>query len=78
MRASKESADMAKQRMSFIERKFIDAQKSVVLPHNVEVAFEEVRQFLNAAKRKLPTEAAYDRDTKRRSKTLRPIQKARA
>lgn len=60
MRASKEQADKAKQRLTFIQEK---------VKHNnrqVRIAFEEVEEFINSAKRRLPTEAAIERDRNRK------------
>lgn len=67
MRASKESAECARQRFAgIVEILELQYDKGGRLPPVVESAVNEVAEFLNVAKRKLPTEAAYERDRKRK------------
>jgi hypothetical protein len=59
MRASKESAEAAR----------LNLQRLVAgcdLTAEQEKAYAQIATFINAAKRKLPTEAAYIKDAKRR------------
>ena len=58
MRASKEEADRA--------RHHLTAMHSAEGNEAKRKRIEAVLSFVNAAKRKLPTEAAYHRDAKRR------------
>ena len=64
MRASKENADKARENFSMIVEELTDARLS--LSSREKKAIEQVREFLNAAKRKLPTEAAFNRDARRK------------
>jgi len=61
MRASKETADAARNDLDLIEERF---EGRIYGP--VADAFRHVREFLNAARRKLPTDAAYERDRRRK------------
>jgi len=60
MRASKESTELVRTRVDYLERKMGDNAT-----RQTAIAFEEIRQFLNSAHRKLPTEAAYEKDRRR-------------
>ena len=64
MRASKEAIAMARQRLGFIEEKV--SKSDLADNRNVAKAFEEIREVLNRAECKLPTEAAFRKDAQRR------------
>lgn len=59
MRASKEQADVARSKVIALRAQW----PSLAEP---PVEFDEVLAFINAAHRKLPTEAAFKRDSKRK------------
>ncbi len=77
MRASKEMAEKARQDLAFVseqcEKLSMDYGKQggsrVNASDNrkLSAALESIGEFLNVAQRKLPTEAAFDRDAVRRS-----------
>ena len=66
MRASKEQAEMARQNFAYLAEE-LGAYFDPV-PKRLVSRIVQVGEFLNTAKRRLPTEASYDRDQKRRTK----------
>lgn len=71
MRASKEAAEQARQELAELAEAFDMIEAGQI--ETVERSLPRLRQlsnsvgeFLNVAKRRLPTEAAYDRDRQRR------------
>ncbi len=69
MRASKEEAERARQNFAWLSSELAGAfpEDSKIAKRIVELS-TQVAMFLNLAKRKLPTEAAYQKDCKRRAK----------
>jgi len=70
MRASKETCERARQNFAYLMAKF-----DAAIPHDKQTsmmrnAATQVGEFLNATKRRLPTEAAYYRDSKRKAKAV--------
>ena len=63
MRASKEEATSAIENLKYLEYSLTD-QKSGKW---IIAAFEHIMEFLVAAKRKLPTQSAYDREATKRN-----------
>ena len=60
MRASKEQACLAKQNLETLRELFLATRSP-----KAHEALEQLGEFLDAARRKLPTEGAYDRDSAR-------------
>ena len=67
VRASKENADIARRDLLTLEAGTLGGRKRLDLSTQTRLhdAFTRLAEFLNAAKAKLPTEAAYNRDHKR-------------
>jgi len=64
MRASKEQCQKASDDLQSLKA---IANGPGSLAHEQRLAFDRIAEFLNVAKRKLPSEAAYKRDSKRRA-----------
>ena len=76
MRASKESAELARGNVATIQKMLADYVRGSTsgkgkLPKKAVEAFSQLSEFVNVAKRKLPTEAAYERDAKRRKEVAK-------
>lgn len=66
MRASKEAAEVARQDVEFVAGMLHLHYDKNNKDSKTEQALERLRQFVNVAKARLPTEASYDADRQRR------------